>query len=266
VESLAASGLGHRLVQPLADTAAVNATRYAVGRVLKVCGLPCGLPVSFWSGGRTKFNRTRQGYAKDPACVGESGAAVTIPPAMVPLEITATSRSRRRVRGNDRFGFPKGTPRQAKRVRGFQPGDLARLVCTKGKTVPGCMSGGSRRSAPAAGSCSAGTTNRRGGFNLETAVERPPGCVPQSGKAQRGGLVIDSNALSRRRAPRGACLGGRSDPQPKGDVEASAESRTSQLLASGTKRSTAVSRLKFWSWLMCAKLSRSGCTCGAQVG
>lgn len=124
-----------QLKRPLADTAAVNATRYAVGRVLKALGLP----VSFWSGGRTKYNRTRQGYAKDhwidAACVGESGAEVTIPPALVPLQIAATGRGRRRVHGNDRFGFPRGTPRQAKRVQGFQTGDLARLICDRGKSA-----------------------------------------------------------------------------------------------------------------------------------
>lgn len=124
-----------QLKRPLADTAAVNATRYAVGSVLKALGLP----VSFWSGGRTKFNRTTRGYAKDhwidAACVGESGAAVAIPPALVPLQIAATGRGRRRVHGSDAEGFPKGTPRKSKRVQGFQTGDLARLVCTKGKSA-----------------------------------------------------------------------------------------------------------------------------------
>ncbi len=45
----------------LKDTAAVNATRYAIGNALK----QFGLPVSFWSSGRTKFNRTQQKYPKD---------------------------------------------------------------------------------------------------------------------------------------------------------------------------------------------------------
>jgi len=47
--------------RPLRDAAAINAIRYAIGDVLK----KFGLPVSFWSGGRTKYNRTKQGYAKD---------------------------------------------------------------------------------------------------------------------------------------------------------------------------------------------------------
>jgi len=39
---------------PLKDAAAVNATRYATGNVLK----DFGLPITFSTGGRTKFNRT----------------------------------------------------------------------------------------------------------------------------------------------------------------------------------------------------------------
>ncbi len=45
--------------------------------------------VSFWSGGRTKFNRTIQGYEKDhwidAVCVGETGENVSIP--KIPLKI-----------------------------------------------------------------------------------------------------------------------------------------------------------------------------------
>lgn len=67
--------------QPLKDAAAVNSIRYTIGNRLKSLGLPMG----FWSGGRTKHNRIRQGYEKDhwldAACVGESGAVVTIPAA-----------------------------------------------------------------------------------------------------------------------------------------------------------------------------------------
>jgi len=124
-----------QLKTPLSDAAAVNATRYAIGEALKWFGLP----VSFWSGGRTKWNRTRQGYEKDhwvdAACVGECGAEVRIPEKLAALNIKATGRGRRRVHGNDRFGFPKGKPRGAKRVQGFQTGDMAELVCEKGKSA-----------------------------------------------------------------------------------------------------------------------------------
>lgn len=120
---------------PLKDAAAVNATRYAIGNAIKALGLP----TTFWSGGRTKMNRRAQGYEKDhwidAACVGESGAAVRIPPGMQALEVKAMGRGRRRVMGNDKYGFPKGAPRTHKRVQGFQTGDLARLICTKGKSA-----------------------------------------------------------------------------------------------------------------------------------
>ena len=33
----------------------------------------------------------------------------------------------------DKFGFPRAKPKQAKRVRGYQTGDLVRAVVTKGK-------------------------------------------------------------------------------------------------------------------------------------
>jgi 5-methylcytosine-specific restriction endonuclease McrA len=64
--------------RPLGSAAIMNATRYAIGDALK----SLGLPTAFWSGGRTKYNRIKQGYAKDhwidAACVGESGANVRI--------------------------------------------------------------------------------------------------------------------------------------------------------------------------------------------
>ncbi|MEN8218674.1 MAG: hypothetical protein ABFS56_20345 [Pseudomonadota bacterium] len=71
------------------DTAAVNATRYAIGNALKTFDLP----VTFGSGGQTKFNRTQQKYPKDhwidAACVGETGENVYIPKTLKPLTITA---------------------------------------------------------------------------------------------------------------------------------------------------------------------------------
>ena len=45
---------------PLKDAAAVNATRWALYARLQLSGLP----VEVGTGGRTKFNRTTQGYAK----------------------------------------------------------------------------------------------------------------------------------------------------------------------------------------------------------
>ncbi|HSW64242.1 MAG TPA: RNA-guided endonuclease IscB, partial [Dissulfurispiraceae bacterium] len=74
---------------PLKDAAAVNATRYMIGDMLRILGLP----IEFWSGGRTKFNRVQQGYAKahwiDAACVGESGVSVSLNPDSQVLQVKA---------------------------------------------------------------------------------------------------------------------------------------------------------------------------------
>lgn len=118
---------------PLRDAAAVNATRYATGNVIKALGLPTG----FWSGGRTKFNRVSQNYPKDhfidAACVGETGAAVCISENFRPLFIRATGRGTRQVVRTDRYGFPRNAAGRCKRVHGFQTGDLVRLVQPSGK-------------------------------------------------------------------------------------------------------------------------------------
>jgi len=117
----------------LKDAAAVNATRYAIGRALK----SLGLPISFWSGGRTKYNRTKQGYPKDhwtdAACVGESGAAVLIHPSHRPLDVSAMGRGNRQVVHTDRYGFPASKAGRVKRVFGFQTGDIVTLVQPNGK-------------------------------------------------------------------------------------------------------------------------------------
>lgn len=117
---------------PLKDAAAVNAARWALVNRLKV-----GVPVSTGSGGRTKFNRTRQGYTKDhwidAACVGESGERVTIPEFMKPMVITAKGRGTHQVVRTDKFGFPRGKAGRIKRVHGFSTGDIVKLVQPAGK-------------------------------------------------------------------------------------------------------------------------------------
>ena len=118
---------------PLKDAATMNSTRYAIGRALK----KFKLPISFWSGARTKKNRISQNYTKehyvDAACVGESGANVTIPPTLKPLTITSMGRGQRQVVKSDRFGFPRGKAGRVKRVNGFQTGDIVKLNQPKGK-------------------------------------------------------------------------------------------------------------------------------------
>ena len=96
-----------------------------------------GLPIETGSGGRTKFNRTRQGYPKahwiDAACVGESGADVQIPQGLRALTIRAIGHGSRQMCLMDKYGTPRTKHKKVKRVLGFQSGDLVRLVQPKGK-------------------------------------------------------------------------------------------------------------------------------------
>ncbi len=119
--------------QSLRDTAAVNVTRYAIGDALKSLGLPVG----FWSGGRTKHNRIKQGYGKDhwldAVCVGESGQCVRVPAGLEPLQIKATGRQSRQMCRVDRFGFPRTKPKKNRIVKGFQTGDIVKAIVPKGK-------------------------------------------------------------------------------------------------------------------------------------
>jgi len=119
----------------LKDAAAVNATRYATGNILKCFGLP----ITFSSGGRTKFNRLKLGYSKDhwidAACVGESGSHVVIPKTITPLIITAKGRGSRQKCRMNQYGFPRTGPKKQKRVKGFQTGDIVKAVVTKGKKI-----------------------------------------------------------------------------------------------------------------------------------
>jgi len=118
---------------PLKDAAAVNSSRYAIGDALK----EFKLPITFSSGGRTKFNRLKQGSPKDhwidAACVGATGEKVYISPLHKPLLIKAESRGSRQKCLPDKLGFPRTAPKAQKRVFGFQTGDIVKAVVTKGK-------------------------------------------------------------------------------------------------------------------------------------
>ncbi len=117
---------------PLRDAAAVNATRWALYERLKAFGLPveCG------SGGLTKFNRITRDLPKthwlDAACVGRSTPEEFVIKHVVPLRITATGHGSRQMCLMDEHGFPRTKPKGAKRVKGFQTGDLVRAVVTSG--------------------------------------------------------------------------------------------------------------------------------------
>jgi hypothetical protein len=112
---------------------AADGNAIAVGAAVQACGLP----VSFWSVGRTKRNRVNQDYPRahwiDAACVGEDGAAVKLNPRAATLNIAATGRGRRQVVLTDEHGFPRGAAKRVKRVQGLQLGDLVRLDQTNGK-------------------------------------------------------------------------------------------------------------------------------------
>ncbi len=133
-----AEEFGHSEVQkqclkPLKDASSVNATRYKIGEVLK----ELSLPISFWSGGRTKFNRCSQKYAKDhwidAACIGETGEKVRIEDKLVALKITAMGRGNRQMCLMNKYGFPRTKAKSVKSVHGFQTGDLVKAVVLKGK-------------------------------------------------------------------------------------------------------------------------------------
>ena len=119
--------------QPLRDAAAVNASRYAIGRKLN----SLGFSTSFWTGGRTKFNRTNQGYPKDhwvdAACVGETGEDVFISQKHHILEIYAMGRGCRQVCRVNKYGFPRTGPKKNKTVHGFKTGDLVKATVPSGK-------------------------------------------------------------------------------------------------------------------------------------
>lgn len=115
----------------LKDAAAVNATRYAVGRAAQQ-----QLPTTFWSGGRTKKNRSEQGYKKDhwidAACVGESGVKVIID-VPAPLLIAAKGHGSRQMCRMDKYGFPRTSAKANRTVNGFKTGDLVMAKVTQGK-------------------------------------------------------------------------------------------------------------------------------------
>ncbi|MBU2774232.1 HNH endonuclease [Acidithiobacillus ferrooxidans] len=119
---------------PLRDAAAVNATRNILfGRLLEL-----GLPIETGSGGRTRFNRSQQGYPKahwiDAACVEETGECVRLNPEYRPLQITATGHGRRQMQNMTKKGFPRGKAKSRQKIYfGFQTGDMVRAVVPRGR-------------------------------------------------------------------------------------------------------------------------------------
>lgn len=112
----------------LKDAAAVNATRWKLFETLKATGLPieCG------TGGRTKFNRKRNGHAKahwlDAANVGASTPQGLKADRVSPIMIKAIGHGTRQMRSVDKFGFPRDVAKFGSSLHGFRTGDL---ICAK---------------------------------------------------------------------------------------------------------------------------------------
>ncbi|EFH80541.1 RNA-guided endonuclease IscB [Ktedonobacter racemifer] len=125
--------------QPLRDTAAVNATRYALCDELRTLDLP----LTTWSGGRTRWNRARfsipKTHALDALCVGEvAGVKVGAHQA---LAITATGRGRYSRTNVDESGFPVGSLMRRKQVLGIKTGDRVRAMVPEGFAAQGTHTG-----------------------------------------------------------------------------------------------------------------------------
>ena len=122
-------------LKPMADTAAVNATRFKLLETLKATGLP----VETGSGGLTKFNRTTQNLEKthwiDAACVGTSTPKKINIKGVKVLTIKATGHGSRQSCGTDKFGFPNRHSSRKKVHFGFQTGDIVKAVVTAGKKL-----------------------------------------------------------------------------------------------------------------------------------
>jgi len=112
----------------LRDAAAVNITRKELFRRLASLGLPmeCG------SGGRTKYNRTRRELPKthwlDAACIGRSTPEQIEAQRVVPLAITAYGHGRRQMQCMDKYGFPRGNPKQKRFKHRFRTGDIVKAI------------------------------------------------------------------------------------------------------------------------------------------
>lgn len=144
-----------RAKKPLADTSAVNSTRWELFNQLK----QLGLPVEIGTGGLTKYNRCSQNLEKthwlDACCVGKSTPKLIIK-NIRPLQIKATGHGTRQMCRTDKFGFPSRYVPRYKFIYGFQTGDIVKAIVTKGKKI-GTYSG--RVSIRASGSFNISTTN-----------------------------------------------------------------------------------------------------------
>jgi 5-methylcytosine-specific restriction endonuclease McrA len=110
----------------LKDAAAVNTTRWALYRRLRILELP----IECSSGGRTKYNRVSRGLEKahwlDAACVGASTPERLGIKGVAPLLIKAYGHGRRQLCLMDKHGFPRTKAKQKQFTHGFRTGDIVR--------------------------------------------------------------------------------------------------------------------------------------------
>ncbi|WP_232789540.1 RNA-guided endonuclease IscB [Streptomyces jeddahensis] len=118
----------------LRDAAAMNATRQQLCLALS----ELNMPVRAWSGGRTKYNRTRMRLAKthtlDALCVGElPEAAIVVRHPEAVLVVTATGRGLYARTTPDKFGFPRLLRPRDKQHYGYSTGDLVSASLPSGR-------------------------------------------------------------------------------------------------------------------------------------
>jgi 5-methylcytosine-specific restriction endonuclease McrA len=127
---------------PLADAAAVNATRWRLHTELKAACADSALPVETASGGRTKWNRSRLGWEKahwlDAAAVGDIGGDIGGDTGILrlatkaPLIIVAKGQGGRQKGVIDKYGQPRRNKRGEAQIRplkpihGWRSGDIAK--------------------------------------------------------------------------------------------------------------------------------------------
>lgn len=125
--------------QPLKDAAAMNATRYALCEALDTLGVP----MTTWSGGRTRWNRERFGVDKthclDALCVGKLAGAK--PGQQFTLVIAARGRGRYCRTNVNASGFPVGYLMRQKKIMGIKTGDRVRAVVPAGFAACGMHTG-----------------------------------------------------------------------------------------------------------------------------
>lgn len=125
--------------RPLRDAAVMNATRYALCEALHTLGLP----ITTWSGGRTRWNRYRFGISKahalDALCVGQLAGVRA--GRLKTFQIRACGRGQYCRTNVDDSGFPRGYLMRQKQVKGIKTGDRVRAVVPEGFVAHGTHTG-----------------------------------------------------------------------------------------------------------------------------